>query len=167
MCIRDRMIDALETQLADYKIIHNQQLDNSIPPAIWFNPVPAGVVFAGEQKPINWNLPANVALPKDLNELAWYSVADLSVLIRTRKITSVELTKFFLGRLKTVSYTHLDVYKRQYLGRGYFNRILAYYRICAGTWFWGRKHDHGRKFMRLFRSFITPRKFLLLSFWRQ
>ncbi len=97
---KDSMMDALETQLADFKIIHNQQIDNSIPPAIWFNPVPAGVVYASEQKPINWNLPANVALPKDINELAWYSVADLSVLIRTRKITSVELTKLFLNRLK-------------------------------------------------------------------
>jgi len=97
---KDSMIDALETQLADYRIIHSQQIDNSIPPAIWFNPVPAGVVFAGEQKPINWNLPANATMPGDFNELAWYSVADLSVLIRTRKITSVELTKLFLSRLK-------------------------------------------------------------------
>lgn len=97
---KDSMMDALETQLADYKIIHNQQIDNAVPPAIWFNPVPAGVVFATEQKPINWNLPASVSMPQDINALAWYSVADLSVLIRTRKITSVELTKLFLNRLK-------------------------------------------------------------------
>ena len=31
---KDSMMDALETQLADFKIIHNQQIDNSIPPAI-------------------------------------------------------------------------------------------------------------------------------------
>ena len=68
---KDSMIDALETQLADYKIIHSQLIDNSVPPAIWFNPVPAGVVYKTEQNPINWNLPASVSMPGDINELAW------------------------------------------------------------------------------------------------
>jgi len=97
---RDSMITALESQLSDYKKIHSQTIDNSIPPAIWFNPVPAGVAYADTQKPIDWKLPASVSMPLDKKELAWYSVADLSVLIRTRKITSVELTRFFLDRLK-------------------------------------------------------------------
>jgi len=86
--------------LSDYTIIHNQSFDNSIPPAIWFNPVPAGLVYNEKQKPIDWKLPTQVAMPADKNELAWYSVADLSVLIRTRKISSVDLTRFFLDRLK-------------------------------------------------------------------
>ncbi len=97
---RDSMITALESQLGDYKIIHNQSIDNSVPPALWFNPVPAGVVYNGIQKTIDWNLPANVSMPADKNELAWYSVADLSVLIKSRKISSVELTQYFLARLK-------------------------------------------------------------------
>jgi len=97
---RDSMISTLESQLGDYKKIHSQDIDNSVPPAVWFNPVPAGVVYTQTQKPIDWNLPANVAMPADKNELAWYSVADLSVLIHTRKISSVELTRFFLDRLK-------------------------------------------------------------------
>jgi len=97
---RDSMITTLESQLSDYKIIHSQAIDNSVPPAVWFNPIPAGVNYEEIQKPIDWKLPANVALPADKKELAWYSVADLSVLIKNRKITSVELTRFFLERLK-------------------------------------------------------------------
>jgi len=102
---RDSMISMLESQLSDYKIIHSQVIDNSVPPAIWFNPVPAGVIYTETQKPIDWKLPASVAMPADKNELAWYSVADLSVLIKTRKISSVELTRFFLERLKKHSDT--------------------------------------------------------------
>ena len=102
---RDSMITTLESQLSDYVIIHSQSIDNSVPPAIWFNPVPAGVVYNEIQKPIEWNLPANVSMPVDKNELAWYSVADLSVLIKTRKISSVELTRFFIKRLKKYSDT--------------------------------------------------------------
>jgi len=97
---RDSMITTLESQLGDYKIIHKQVIDNSTPPAIWFDPVPAGVVYNEIQKPLNWNLPTNISMPTDKNELAWYSVADLSYLIRTRQISSVDLTKFFLARLK-------------------------------------------------------------------
>lgn len=102
---RDSMITTLESQLSDYTMIHSQSIDNSIPPAVWFNPVPAGVVYNGIQKPINWNLPAKVLMPADKNELAWYSVADLSVLIKTRQISSVELTRFFIERLKKYSDT--------------------------------------------------------------
>lgn len=102
---RDSMITTLESQLSDYKIIHSQAIDNSVPPAIWFNPVPAGVMYNEIQKPIDWNLPTNVSMPADRNELAWYSVADLSVLIRTRKISSVDLTRFFINRLKKYSDT--------------------------------------------------------------
>ena len=102
---RDSMISALESQLSDYTIIHKQAIDNSVPPAIWFNPVPAGVVYTETQKPIDWKFPSNVLLPADKKELAWYSVADLSVLIRTRKISSVELTRFFIDRLKKYSDT--------------------------------------------------------------
>jgi Asp-tRNA(Asn)/Glu-tRNA(Gln) amidotransferase A subunit family amidase len=102
---RDSMITTLESQLSDYTIIHSQSIDNSVPPAIWFNPVPAGVVYNGVQKPIDWNLPSVVAMPADKNELSWYSVADLSVLIKTRKISSVDLTRFFLDRLKKYSDT--------------------------------------------------------------
>jgi len=102
---RDSMIAALEIQLSDYKIIHSQTIDNSIPPAMWFNPVPVGVAYTETQKPIDWNLPSHVSLPSDIKELAWYSVADLSVLMRTRKLSSVELTRFFLNRLKKYSDT--------------------------------------------------------------
>jgi hypothetical protein len=102
---RDSMLSMLESQLADYKRIHNQTIDNGVPLAIWFNPVPAGVVYTATQKAIDWKLPSDVEMPKDINKLAWYSVADLSVLIRTRKISSVELTRFFLARLKKYSDT--------------------------------------------------------------
>jgi Asp-tRNA(Asn)/Glu-tRNA(Gln) amidotransferase A subunit family amidase len=97
---RDSMISMLESQLSDFTIIHSQLIDNSVPPALWFNPVPANVVYDEIQKPIDWKLPANVNLPADIKDISFYSVADISVLVRTRKISSVELTRFFLERLK-------------------------------------------------------------------
>ena len=102
---RDSMLSLLESQLTDYKRIHSQTIDNGVPPAMWFNPVPAGVTYNNTQNAIEWKLPANVEMPADISKLAWYSVADLSVLIRTRKISSLALTRFFLARLKKYSDT--------------------------------------------------------------
>ncbi len=39
-------------------------------------------------------------VPGDKNKLAFYSIGQLAELIRTKQITSIELTKFFLDRLK-------------------------------------------------------------------
>jgi Asp-tRNA(Asn)/Glu-tRNA(Gln) amidotransferase A subunit family amidase len=44
--------------------------------------------------------PVNVSVPEDLEELAFYSVAELAELIRTRRITSTQLTTMYLERLK-------------------------------------------------------------------
>ena len=83
------------------KELHAFDIDNSIPPVLWFKPPKGGKPIPAEQAAIQWDLPKNVPMPDDMNELAFYTVAELSVLIRERKVTSVELTRFFLNRLKT------------------------------------------------------------------
>ena len=97
---KDSMLDGLEDNQALYRKIHSLPISNSLNYPFAFNPAPAGFVIPTKQQPINWNIPANVALPKDRNELAFYSVLQLASLIKNRKISSVELTQFFIGRLK-------------------------------------------------------------------
>ncbi len=89
---------AYYTQL--YNEIRSCPLDNSIPPSIQFNPIPIGATFPQKQELIEWGLPENVSLPENREDLAFYSVAELAQLIKSQKIKSVELTQFFLGRLK-------------------------------------------------------------------
>jgi Asp-tRNA(Asn)/Glu-tRNA(Gln) amidotransferase A subunit family amidase len=47
-----------------------------------------------------WSPPAKLAAPANLDALAFASVGELAELIRTRKITSTQLTKMYLERLK-------------------------------------------------------------------
>jgi Asp-tRNA(Asn)/Glu-tRNA(Gln) amidotransferase A subunit family amidase len=96
----DSMQDGLKDQLKYYGQMRQVSLDNSVPPALIFDPLPEGFVIPTEQKSIDWNFDSSVTMPDDNTALAFYSVADLSVLIRMRQITSVELTHFFLDRLK-------------------------------------------------------------------
>lgn len=97
---RDSMQTLLEEQLINYKNIRKVELANSIPPAILFNPIPVGFEFPQEQKQIEFSNYSDTKLPKDINELAFYSIGQLAELIKTKQITSVKLTTFFLERLK-------------------------------------------------------------------
>jgi Asp-tRNA(Asn)/Glu-tRNA(Gln) amidotransferase A subunit family amidase len=97
---RDSMLDNLNEQLASYNRLRNISLKNSIPPSILFNPIPLGFSMNEKQKEVNYSNYSYVKMPADINELAFFSVGELAGLIRTKQITSTELTKFFISRLK-------------------------------------------------------------------
>ena len=85
---------------AGYERVRKRGLLNSDPPALVFDPKPPGFTLKQDQQPIQWGPARNVTLPTNPVDLAFYSVRDLAELIRTRQITSTELTKFYLERLK-------------------------------------------------------------------
>jgi Asp-tRNA(Asn)/Glu-tRNA(Gln) amidotransferase A subunit family amidase len=47
-----------------------------------------------------WSTPVNTEIPENLDALAFYTVRDLAELIRTKKITSTQLTRLALDRLR-------------------------------------------------------------------
>ncbi|WP_018612029.1 amidase [Segetibacter koreensis] len=97
---RDSMVDQLKIYLQYYRYVHSFNLPNSVPLPQWFDPVLPEMNFNTKQNKIYWNIPENVTMPKDTNELAFYSILQLASLIKHKKITSSELTKFFISRLK-------------------------------------------------------------------
>lgn len=98
---RDSALEDVEAYLKMYQLIHKQGLKNWESPALLFDPLPAGKKIATVQKSISWTIPSNVSLPKNKNELAFYSIPQLASLIKSQKISSLELTQFFIQRLKT------------------------------------------------------------------
>jgi len=96
---KDSMLDGLKDNDATFEKMHQNNLSNSQPYPFTFNPVPIGFPVPSKQEVVNWKIPDHVALPADRNELAFYSVLQLASLIKNKKISSVELTKFFLHRL--------------------------------------------------------------------
>lgn len=97
---RDSMQNALNDNLVKYEGIHKVELSNSIPPAILFNPLPINFKFDRIQKPLKFSNYSYVKMPSNVEDLAYYSIGELAQLIKTKKITSTELTKFFLERFK-------------------------------------------------------------------
>ncbi len=97
---RDSLLEDVNTNLESYRRLRELQLPNSVPPALEFNPLPVGFRFDSEQHEIVFAPVGEVARPENLEELAYYSVAQLGALIRTRQVSSTELTKMYLERLK-------------------------------------------------------------------
>lgn len=97
---RDSMQEALNEQLGNYNSIRKVHLGNNIPPAVLFNPIPVGFKFNQKQKPIRFSDYSYVKMLAEINDIAFYSIGELAQLIKTKKISSVELTKFYLERLK-------------------------------------------------------------------
>ncbi len=103
---RDSLISQAQNYLVTYKAMHTQKLANSVAPALYFNPSVSTPNFEKKStlKSV-WQVPKQLDLPKNKADLAFYSIPQLASLIKNRKISSVDLTRFFIERLKKYSDT--------------------------------------------------------------
>lgn len=97
---KDSMLDGLKENAVLFQKMHQFDLPNHQPFPFAFQPSPHGYIPNTSQKPLQWNIPANISLPENRNDLAFYSISQLAALIKYKKISSLELTRFFLDRLK-------------------------------------------------------------------
>ncbi|MEO5593021.1 MAG: amidase [Chitinophagaceae bacterium] len=97
---KDSAADGLRNNMHLFEKMHQYNLPNSQPYPFAFTPALPGYSIPVKQLPVQWQIPLNTILPKNINELAFYSIPQLASLIKNRKISSVDLTKFFLARLK-------------------------------------------------------------------
>jgi len=102
------MLEGLTRQRDGYAKIRALKLPNSVAPAFVFHPQPAAgatLPFATESgnrisRSSLWKPRTAEAAPARLEDLAFATVTELAGLLRARKITSVNLTKMYLARLK-------------------------------------------------------------------
>jgi Asp-tRNA(Asn)/Glu-tRNA(Gln) amidotransferase A subunit family amidase len=97
---RDSMIESLKDYKGVYDDMHKLNINNSAKFPFAFEPAVKGTKIPVPSNKMAWNIPNNVTLPANKNDLAFYPVMKLASLIKKRKISSLELTQFFLDRLK-------------------------------------------------------------------
>ena len=97
---RDSMLDGLSKNLKTYTYYHSLNLKNDAPLPLSFNVTLEDMTIPVKQLPVHFTIPAAVKLPENLDQLAFYSIPQLASLIKTKKITSERLTRFFLDRLR-------------------------------------------------------------------
>ncbi|NYJ26056.1 amidase [Allomuricauda sp. ARW1Y1] len=96
----DTLYPYLQRNRSGFDSLRKYPLDNGVFPAVRFDPTPFGFQMPEQQEGTQWNIPDYVEVPEPYDLLAFYTIPQLASLIKHQKITSTELTKFFLARLK-------------------------------------------------------------------
>ena len=91
---------SLEERLKTLGTLHQLSFPNSLDSALLFDPRPPGFTTPPTTPRQRWLPPRTVRRPHDPAELAWMPVSELAALIRSRLVTSEELTRLSLDRLK-------------------------------------------------------------------
>jgi Asp-tRNA(Asn)/Glu-tRNA(Gln) amidotransferase A subunit family amidase len=96
----DRILAGVNKNLAHYRELRKIPLENAIAPPLYFNPILPGTKIDRTKRPIRMSAPPKVERPRNLEDVAFWQVTQLAELIRTKQVTSVELTEMYLARLK-------------------------------------------------------------------
>lgn len=99
---REIIVDDLKQQRSQIQALHKVRLRNDVPPALLFDPVPPGAKLP-ERRRGQRTVRSRAALremPATVEELAFEPVTVLSELVRRRRVTSTQLTRMYLDRLR-------------------------------------------------------------------
>ncbi len=95
----NQMQGFLRRYLSSYEMMREYSLDNSVSPALLFQPL----INPDEESGQEYDNPvpvSEVELPGSKEDIAFLTVGELSQLIRNGDLSSVELTRIYLDRLK-------------------------------------------------------------------
>ncbi len=99
---KDMMLEGLNSYEEGFEAIYALHIKNDVAPAVIFDPVLPGMKFETERRPMKISTAPNIAgaAPKNLEDVAFYSVRQLAELVRTKKVSSTALTEMYIARLK-------------------------------------------------------------------
>jgi len=97
---RKLMLKGLSENLESFQNLRAIDFDNSVAPALVFDPVLPGMEFSSKPVAVRRSSRAARQVPSDLEQVAFWPVTDISQLIEGRKVSVTELTKMYLQRLK-------------------------------------------------------------------
>ena len=93
------IMDGVNDNLTRYDTLRKIEIPNDVPPALHFNALVPGVQVNRTSAPLRFSQ-SRVKRPQILEDVAYWTVLDLAHLIRSRQVSSVELTQMYIARLK-------------------------------------------------------------------
>ena len=99
---REAMRRGLDRNAAAYQQLRELKIPNEVPPALLFEPAMPGVEvdLDRDEIPIRVSRQSPPAVGDDLEELAFLPLTQLAELVRTRQVSSEQLTTMYLDRLE-------------------------------------------------------------------
>ncbi len=100
----DQILAGVNQHLAEYDTLHKIELDNSVAPPFYFNPLVPGMApgMKGDRvkRPFQMGPRERVSRPQNLEDVAFWPLTRLAELVRSKQVRSVELTEMYISRIK-------------------------------------------------------------------
>ncbi|MFX1512019.1 MAG: hypothetical protein ACFFCQ_05495 [Promethearchaeota archaeon] len=97
---RDQMLKGINNFRTNFLLLRKYNFDNSLSPPLYFNPQLPNINYRRKQKPIKITHYTDVEIPTNLEDITYFSTPQLAHLVRSGKISSMNLTLLYLNRLK-------------------------------------------------------------------
>ncbi len=92
------MLQGVNRSLTTYEELRKVSIPNDVAPPFYFSALVPGMKVNRTREPIRASVP-KVKRPADLEELAFWPIVQLAQLLKTKQVTSIELTTMYLARL--------------------------------------------------------------------
>jgi len=96
---REAILNGVNQNLTRYSELRAIHIDPNLAPPLYYSPIVPGTKLDRTARPFRASATKSVKRPANLDEAAFWPIADLAQLIKTRQATSVELTRMYLDRL--------------------------------------------------------------------
>jgi Asp-tRNA(Asn)/Glu-tRNA(Gln) amidotransferase A subunit family amidase len=96
---REAMVANANRSLTSYSDLRKMTIPNDVSPPSHFSALVPGMKVSKEKLPFRLSPAPVVKRPANLEDVAFWPIRNLGELLRTKQVTSVELTQMYLGRL--------------------------------------------------------------------
>ncbi|HMD33779.1 MAG TPA: amidase [Vicinamibacterales bacterium] len=96
---RENIVRTANQNLDRFEEVRKMDIPNDVSPPYHFSAIVPGVEVNKTKKPFRLSAPPALKRPANLEEAAFWPVRHLAELVRTRRVTSTELTEMYLQRL--------------------------------------------------------------------
>ena len=93
------LVESANRNLSGYDDLRKLHIPPDVSPPFHFSPVTPGMTVNKAKQPFRLSAPPAVKRPTNLEDAAFWPVRHLAELIRTRQVTSLELTEMYMARL--------------------------------------------------------------------
>src|SRR5436305_1015532 len=90
---RQQLLNGVNQNLTRYEDLRRIHIDPNLAPPLYYSPLVPGTKLDRVARPFRASAAPAVKRPADLEEAAFWPIAHLAQLLKTRQVTSVELTK--------------------------------------------------------------------------
>jgi len=95
-----QMLNGVNQNLERYEELRRIHIDPDVAPPLYFNPLVPGTRVDRTPRPFRPSAVPPLRRPSNLEDVAFWPIAHLAHLVRTREVCSVDLTEMYLARLR-------------------------------------------------------------------